>query len=71
LKAGRLVPGGVGAGTGGGVIRGFDAAWIGVLVAPATGVVEAVGPASPQAVRSMHKPSAAAVRIGQWYCRAP
>src|ERR1035437_2487508 len=71
VKAGRLVPGGAGAGTGGGVIRGLDAAWIGVLVASATGVAEAVGPASPHAVRAMHKPSAAAVRTGQWYCRAP
>ena len=68
---GYEVPGGAGAGTGGGVIRGLDAAWIGVLVASATGVAEAVGPASPHAVRAMHKPSAAAVRTGQWYCRAP
>src|SRR4030081_3623051 len=64
-----LVPGG-GAGVMG-AIRDAEAAGTGSLLLPATGVADAVGPASPHEARIMDRPNSAAVRIAQWYCRAP
>src|ERR1700693_2862559 len=69
-KAATLA-GGCGGLTGGGVILGADARCGGVLVVPATGVVEGRAPVSPHALKSMQRPRIAAIRIGQWYCRAP
>src|SRR2546428_9940387 len=71
LKAGRLEPGGVGGVTDGGVILAADAAWPGVVVVPATGVVAAIGLPSPHEARLTHKARAAAGRTGQWDFPAP
>jgi len=70
LKAATF-DGGSGGLTGGGVIRGADAFWDGVPVVPAPGVVEEVAPLNPHPLKITDRPRAAAIRIGQWYCRAP
>src|SRR6185503_8782124 len=71
-KAGRLEPGGVGGVTGGGVIRGAEAAVLGdPPVVLAAGVGEAVPMGRQAPSKSGSRAAAADRRIGEWYCRGP